>query len=182
MPRKAKTTPIYRLEVNAPVNGPVHKADIRAFDAEGKLAYTDRANLTEATERHKAAQRMARALKPRNAAKVESDLEQAWTAGVEVQHRKQEAEQSTKTETPPSENRPGAAYFVDKGAFIAVVTTGKATRSAPKHCATSPPPLKWRRPTTTAAARFSTAFELLASSGMASLSLPSMCRPATSLR
>jgi hypothetical protein len=115
MPRKKKTAPVYRLEVVAPVNGRVHKADIRAIDAEGKVAYTDRAKLAEASERHKATQRITKTLKLKNTVTVEADLEQAWAAAVEEQRRKQEEQQAPKEESPASEHRPGAPYFVDKG-------------------------------------------------------------------
>jgi hypothetical protein len=116
MPRKKTPAQVYRLEVVAPVNGRVHKASIKAYNPEGTVAYTDRANLTEAAERRKAAKRMAETLKLRNAAKVEADLEQAWTAGVEAQRRQQEAEKSAPPASkPPAENQQSGAYFVEHG-------------------------------------------------------------------
>jgi hypothetical protein len=106
MPRKSP--PIYRLLVEAPVNGRIHKADLYAFDAKGKIIYTDRANLTEATERRRAAQRMAKKLQLEDSAKVEADLEKAWTKGVEGQRRKQQ-------EAPSNEDRSGAPYCEQDG-------------------------------------------------------------------
>jgi hypothetical protein len=110
MPRAKKPASVYRLEVTAPVNGRVHKADIKAFDTEGKLAYTDRANLTEAAERRKAAKRMAATLKLRNAAKVEADLNQAWTAGVDAQRRQQETATAAPPTTDSSTRTPGSPF------------------------------------------------------------------------
>jgi hypothetical protein len=117
MPHKKAPAQAYRLEVVAPVNGRVHKASIKAFDAEGKLAYTDRAKLDESAERRKAAKRMAAALKLRNPAKVDADLEQAWNAGVQQQERqKAEADAAERQkDSAPEENQQHGAYFVERG-------------------------------------------------------------------
>lgn len=114
MPRKK--SPTYRLEVVAPVNGRVHKADIKAFDAEGNLKYTDRANLTEVVESRKAAERMAKKLKLRSAATVEADLDQAWRHTVEEQRRKHEEEQAAAiTMDSPASDKPSGPYLIEHG-------------------------------------------------------------------
>jgi hypothetical protein len=114
MPRKKKASAAYSLKVVATVNGRISKADLRAFDSEGKLQHTDRAQLTEAVERRKVAERLARKFKLKSVEKVEADLELAWNAALQEELRKQEEEQSA-NEAPESGSRPGASYFVENG-------------------------------------------------------------------
>jgi hypothetical protein len=89
MPRKKKSAPIYRLEVNAPVNGRVGKATVHVYDGD-RLCHSDRADLTQATERQKLVKRMAAALKIRGVAKLQADLDAAWHAKVDEQRRMRE--------------------------------------------------------------------------------------------
>jgi hypothetical protein len=88
--KKAKAEgPRYRLEIEAPVNGRVHKATVTARDAEGRICYTDRADLTDARERKKLAARMAAALGADEEA-LASDLEKAWHENVDRLRRERE--------------------------------------------------------------------------------------------
>src|SRR4051812_46526542 len=73
----AATEPRYTLEIEAPANGRVGKATVVARDGDGKTVHTDRANLTDASEREKLVKRMAAKLDV-DEGELLKQLERVW--------------------------------------------------------------------------------------------------------
>jgi hypothetical protein len=69
----------WRLEISAPVNGRVHKADVLVRDDNGNLLLTDQANLASIQERERFARRLAARLNIGDKEKtVEAAVEKGW--------------------------------------------------------------------------------------------------------
>ena len=86
MPRKKKPAPRFTLEIQTPANGKLGKTTVTARDAEGKVRFTDAANLTAAAEREKLVRRLAQRLGA-DAETVRTDLERVWNETVENHQR-----------------------------------------------------------------------------------------------
>jgi hypothetical protein len=121
----AKQAPPYTLKIEAPANARVGKSTVRVVDRAGKTVYTDRANLSDAAERRKLANRAAEKLK-RDPDKLLEALEQKWHETIDEYRRYQDQARAGSSEgatdsvrlldaPPPTISRPlclvgGCAY------------------------------------------------------------------------
>jgi hypothetical protein len=78
--------PKFTLEIQAPANGRLKKSTVVAHGKDGKVLFTDTADLASATEREKAAARLATKLKVKPAV-VGQQLETAWNDIAEQYQR-----------------------------------------------------------------------------------------------
>jgi hypothetical protein len=86
---KRAQKPKFTLDIEAPANGRVGKATVVARRPDGTTAHTDRANLTDATERDKLVKRMAKALGVDSRALL-AQLEESWNRVLDERRRFQE--------------------------------------------------------------------------------------------
>jgi hypothetical protein len=87
-----------RLEIDAPVNGRIHKATVTVMGDDGAVLTSDRANLTEMRERKKLAERLAKRV-GKDAAELLEKLEAAWSATMN--ERRQRAAEATPQAAEP---------------------------------------------------------------------------------
>jgi hypothetical protein len=96
----ATCKPRFTLEIDAPANGKVGKATVVARDSDGKTADTDRANLTEATERGKLVKRMAAKLGV-DEGDLLKQLESVWNETLDQRRRFHERAAAGSPEAAP---------------------------------------------------------------------------------
>jgi hypothetical protein len=92
------------------VNGRAHTATVRALDAEGKIRFEDRANLSELREREKVIDRMSERLQLNDRAKALQNLEQKWYEARDEQQRREEAEKEEEVREPGDAREPDPTY------------------------------------------------------------------------
>jgi hypothetical protein len=86
----------FNLEIEAPVNGRVHKANVTVVGDDGGVLFTDSANLTAMLERRKLAKRLAERLgDPAKQDDIEAKLEQGWSKAINRQREEQKHRQET---------------------------------------------------------------------------------------
>ena len=94
MPSTEKNALRYKLNIEAPLNGRVGKSTVLVVDAEGKTLTSDRADLCDARERGKLANRLATKLKL-NSERLGNKLEKTWNQTWDrIRQERQEAEQA----------------------------------------------------------------------------------------
>ncbi|HEX5269464.1 MAG TPA: phage/plasmid primase, P4 family, partial [Gemmataceae bacterium] len=97
----------FKLDIEVPVNGRVRQATITALGEDGKVAFTDKADLVSMKERKKLAQRLADRLHADPGA-VEEKLDAAWAAQVERRREAEVAEAGHAPAAHPPAQRPAA--------------------------------------------------------------------------
>jgi hypothetical protein len=80
----------YRLEIEAPANGRVHRATIRVLDTAGHLILTDKADLSSLEEIRKVAKRLAKRLDV-EPEELEAQLTATWNAAADRRWQQQQA-------------------------------------------------------------------------------------------
>src|SRR6266496_186568 len=88
-----------RLEIDAPVNGRIHKATVNVRDDDGTLLFTDMADLRAMVEREKLANRIAGKLR-KDPAELKQKLEESWTQTLN--DREQQKASAQKTAADPT--------------------------------------------------------------------------------
>jgi hypothetical protein len=112
----------YSLEIVAPVNGRIRKADILVLDGSGQVTFTDRADLNASEERNKLVGRLAKKLKVKQKEAAER-LEKAWNEQVGNQRQKA-AEEGRSGATGPRAGSPSQAdLFVELTAGVELFHT-----------------------------------------------------------
>jgi hypothetical protein len=96
----ATQKPRFTLEIEAPANGRVGKATVVARDGDGKTVDSDRATLTDASERAKLVKRMAAKLGV-DEGELLLQLELAWNETLDQRRRYQEQAQAGSPEAAP---------------------------------------------------------------------------------
>src|SRR5262249_7397423 len=81
----------WKLDIKAPVNGRIHKATVTVRDDDGKICFTDKADLAAIPELKKLANRLAERLKA-NPVDIAQKLEDGWAAALNA--REQQSKQA----------------------------------------------------------------------------------------
>jgi putative DNA primase/helicase len=90
----------WKLEVAAPVNGRIHKAEISVLNDDGTVWFTDKADLTVIPERRRLAKRLAERLSA-DPLEVERKLETVWAKALNGHRQAQHTEAPAQ---PPAED------------------------------------------------------------------------------
>jgi hypothetical protein len=109
----------WKLDIAAPANGRIHKAEIVVLNDDGKILFTDAADVTAILERRKLAKRLADRLKD-DPVKIEEKLDSAWAAAM---NRRRQTQQNAHCERPGRGESGGSGESVSvDGDYRPVIT------------------------------------------------------------
>jgi hypothetical protein len=99
-----KSTPGFRLEFDAPANGKIGKTTITVLDKTDTVLFTDKADMTIATEREKAGNRIASKLEIKSGKKrkeLQAAIDKQWNASISEWRRMRKLVEAGSPEAAP---------------------------------------------------------------------------------